>query len=76
MQVLSCKRVQSHLSYKHTRTLPNENIQEVWLAHLWIDEVLSYCLRINQACVFNYDLMVSIVYTKNTVKKLDSDKSQ
>jgi hypothetical protein len=40
-----------------TRTQPNENIQEVRLAHLDIDDVMWYCLRINQACGCSYDLI-------------------
>ena len=64
MQVLNFK----HMEYL-INTHPNQNIQEVGLAHPWIDEVMWYCLRINQACVFNYALIILIVYMKTTVKK-------
>ena len=55
MQVLNYTHVQSHLSYEHPRTQPNETIQEATLAHLDIDDVMWYCLRINQACGCSYD---------------------
>jgi hypothetical protein len=65
-----------YLVNTNTHTHPNENIQEVGLAHLRIDEVMWYCLYINQACVFNYDLMVSIYIRRTQLRKIDSDKSQ
>jgi hypothetical protein len=55
MQAHNYTHVQSHLSYKYPCTQPNENIQEVRLAHLDIDDVMWYCLRINQARDCSYD---------------------
>ena len=57
MQVLNYMHVQSNLSYKHPRTQPNENVQEVRLAHIDIDDVMWYSLRINQARGCSYDLI-------------------
>jgi len=51
----STRMYSQHLSYEHPRTQPNENIQEVTLAHLDIDDVMWYCLCINQACGCSYD---------------------